>query len=133
MVRGSMIEELSSDYVRTARAKGITETASSFPPRISQRADSGNHRIVPGLQFGSLLAGTIVTETIFSWPGIGRLAGASHRRARLSVAARLHPGDRVVLRRRKSPHGFDLCHGRSTGAPAMIPIVSTERTGEYET
>jgi peptide/nickel transport system permease protein len=72
MVRGSMIEELSSDYVRTARAKGITETAVLFRHAFP-------NALIPvitivGLQFGSLLAGTIVTETIFSWPGIGRLA-----------------------------------------------------------
>ena len=72
MVRSSMIEELSSDYVRTARAKGITETAVLFRHAFP-------NALIPvitilGLQFGSLLAGTIVTETIFSWPGIGRLA-----------------------------------------------------------
>jgi peptide/nickel transport system permease protein len=72
MVRGSMIEELSSDYVRTARAKGISETAVLFRHAFP-------NALIPvitivGLQFGSLLAGTIVTETIFSWPGIGRLA-----------------------------------------------------------
>jgi ABC-type dipeptide/oligopeptide/nickel transport system permease component len=72
MVRGSMIEELSSDYVRTARAKGITETAVLFRHAFP-------NALIPvitivGLQFGSLLAGTIVAETIFSWPGIGRLA-----------------------------------------------------------
>jgi peptide/nickel transport system permease protein len=72
MVHGSMIEELSSDYVRTARAKGITETAVLFRHAFP-------NALIPvitivGLQFGSLLAGTIVTETIFSWPGIGRLA-----------------------------------------------------------
>ena len=72
MVRGSMIEELSSDYVRTARAKGIPETAVLFRHAFP-------NALIPvitivGLQFGSLLAGTIVTESIFSWPGIGRLA-----------------------------------------------------------
>ena len=72
MVRGSMIEELSSDYVRTARAKGLTETSVLFRHAFP-------NSLIPvvtivGLQFGSLLAGTIVTETIFSWPGIGRLA-----------------------------------------------------------
>jgi peptide/nickel transport system permease protein len=72
MVRGSMIEELSSDYVRTARAKGISERAVLFRHAFP-------NALIPvitivGLQFGSLLAGTIVTETIFSWPGIGRLA-----------------------------------------------------------
>jgi peptide/nickel transport system permease protein len=71
MVRGSMLEELSSDYVRTARAKGLTTTAVLFRHAF-------RNALIPiitilGLQFGTLLAGTIVTETIFSWPGIGRL------------------------------------------------------------
>lgn len=72
MVRGSMIEELSSDYVRTARAKGISETAVLFRHAFPNALISVI--TIVGLQFGSLLAGTIVTETIFSWPGIGRLA-----------------------------------------------------------
>ncbi len=72
MVRSSMIEELSSDYVRTARAKGLSESAVLFRHAF-------RNALIPivtilGLQFGTLLAGTIVTETIFSWPGIGRLA-----------------------------------------------------------
>lgn len=71
MVRGSMLEELSSDYVRTARAKGLSMSAVLFRHAF-------RNALIPiitilGLQFGTLLAGTIVTETIFSWPGIGRL------------------------------------------------------------
>jgi ABC-type dipeptide/oligopeptide/nickel transport system permease component len=71
MVRGSMLEELSSDYVRTARAKGLSMRAVLFRHAF-------RNALIPiitilGLQFGTLLAGTIVTETIFSWPGIGRL------------------------------------------------------------
>jgi ABC-type dipeptide/oligopeptide/nickel transport system permease component len=71
MVRTSVIEELSSDYVRTARAKGLSETAVLF--RHAFRNALIPILTVVGLQFGTLLAGTIVTETIFSWPGIGRL------------------------------------------------------------
>jgi ABC-type dipeptide/oligopeptide/nickel transport system permease component len=71
MVRGAMLEELSSDYVRTARAKGLSTYA------VLLRHAFRNALIpiitILGLQFGTLLAGTIVTETIFSWPGIGRL------------------------------------------------------------
>jgi peptide/nickel transport system permease protein len=71
MVRGSMLEELSSDYVRTARAKGLSTRTILFRHAL-------RNALIPiitilGLQFGTLLAGTIVTETIFSWPGIGRL------------------------------------------------------------
>ena len=72
MVRTAMLEELGQDYIRTARAKGLSETAvvcrhalpNALVPIVT----------VVGLQFGALLAGAIVTETIFSWPGLGRLA-----------------------------------------------------------
>jgi peptide/nickel transport system permease protein len=71
MVRSAMLEELSSDYVRTARAKGLSTSAVLVRHAL-------RNALIPiitilGLQFGTLLAGTIVTETIFSWPGIGRL------------------------------------------------------------
>lgn len=72
MVRTSVIEELSSDYVRTARAKGLSDSAVLF--RHAFRNALIPILTILGLQFGTLLAGTIVTETIFSWPGIGRLA-----------------------------------------------------------
>jgi len=71
MVRTAMLEELGQDYIRTARAKGLSERT------VVYRHALGNALIpvltVVGLQFGSLLAGAIVTETVFSWPGIGRL------------------------------------------------------------
>ena len=71
MVRGAMLEELSADYIRTARAKGLGTAAVLFRHGL-------RNALIPiitilGLQFGTLLAGTIVTETIFSWPGVGRL------------------------------------------------------------
>ena len=72
MVRAAVIEELSSDYVRTARAKGSPESAVLF--RHAFRNALIPILTILGLQFGTLLAGAIVTETIFSWPGIGRLA-----------------------------------------------------------
>ena len=71
MVRTSVLEELSQDYVRTARAKGLSE------PRIRYKHVLRNGLIpvatLVGLQLGALLSGAMVTETIFSWPGIGRL------------------------------------------------------------
>jgi peptide/nickel transport system permease protein len=72
MTRSSMLEVLSADYVRTARGKGLRERAVIF------RHALGN-ALVPtitilGLAFGDILAGTVLTETIFSWPGIGRYA-----------------------------------------------------------
>jgi peptide/nickel transport system permease protein len=71
MVRTSMLEEMGQDYIRTARAKGL-------PERTVVYGHALRNAMIPvitvlGLQFGALLAGAIVTETIFSWPGIGRL------------------------------------------------------------
>ena len=71
MVRTSMLEELGQDYIRTARAKGLPERAVVY--RHALRNALVPVLTVLGLQFGALLAGAIVTETIFSWPGIGRL------------------------------------------------------------
>jgi ABC-type dipeptide/oligopeptide/nickel transport system permease component len=71
MVRTSMLEELGQDYIRTARAKGLPERTVVY--RHALRNAMIPILTVLGLQFGALLAGTIVTETIFSWPGIGRL------------------------------------------------------------
>jgi peptide/nickel transport system permease protein len=71
MVRTSMLEELGQDYVRTARAKGLPERTVVY--RHALRNAMIPVITVLGLQFGALLAGAIVTETIFSWPGIGRL------------------------------------------------------------
>ncbi len=72
MTRSSVLEVLTQDYVRTARSKGLTERAvlirhvlkNSLIPTVT----------VIGLSFGGILAGTVLTETIFTWPGIGRYA-----------------------------------------------------------
>jgi len=71
MVRSSVIEELHEDYVRTARAKGLSERKVIYKHVLK----NGLIPVVTvlGLQFGVLLAGAIITETIFSWPGLGRL------------------------------------------------------------
>jgi peptide/nickel transport system permease protein len=71
MVRSSLLEVLGEDYIRTARAKGLP------PHRILLRHGLRN-ALLPvitllGLQLGALLAGAVVTETVFSWPGIGLL------------------------------------------------------------
>ena len=71
MVRTSMLEELGQEYIRTARAKGLPERTVVY--RHALRNAMIPIVTVLGLQFGALLAGAIVTETIFSWPGIGRL------------------------------------------------------------
>jgi len=71
MTRSSMLEVMRQDYIRTARAKGLAEWVviikhalkNAFLPVLT----------VIGLQFGSLMGGAVLTETIFSWPGIGRM------------------------------------------------------------
>ncbi len=71
MVRSSVIEELGEDYVRTARAKGLSETKVVYKHVLK----NGLIPVVTilGLQLGVLLAGAIITEQIFNWPGIGTL------------------------------------------------------------
>jgi len=71
MTRASMLEVLHEDFVRTARAKGLAERSVFL--RHVLRAALLPIVTVLGLQLGSLLAGTVITETIFSWDGIGRL------------------------------------------------------------
>ena len=72
LTRSAMLEVMSQDYVRTGRAKGLTE------PAVTLRHGFRN-ALIPvvtfmGLQFGTLLGGAVVTETISSWPGLGKLA-----------------------------------------------------------
>ena len=72
MTRGNMLEVLVQDYIRTARAKGVR-------PAIVVLRHGLRNAILPtltlvGLAYGSLLSGAVLTETIFSWPGIGRYA-----------------------------------------------------------
>lgn len=71
LIRSTMLEILSQDYVRTARAKGLREQAV-----VVQHAF--RNALIPvvtilGLEFGFLLSGVVVVETVFSWPGVGRL------------------------------------------------------------
>jgi peptide/nickel transport system permease protein len=71
IVRGSVLEEIRQDYVRTARAKGLGERAVLF-------GHAFRNGLIPvitvlGLQAGLLLGGAMITEIIFSWPGLGRL------------------------------------------------------------
>ena len=70
MTRSAMLEALSADFVRTARAKGLNEWTVTFKHAL-------RNALIPvitvlGLDFGAYLTGSILTETIFSWPGLGR-------------------------------------------------------------
>ncbi len=71
LVRSGMLDVLGQEYVRTARAKGLAERAVVFKHALK-------NTLIPfitiaGLQMGSLLAGAVVTERVFAWPGMGRL------------------------------------------------------------
>ena len=71
MIRASMLEVLQEDYIRAAQARGLSK------PIVYWRHALSNALLpivtVLGLQFGALLAGAVITETIFSWPGVGQL------------------------------------------------------------
>ena len=71
MTRASVLEELRELYVLAARARGLSRGARRAPPRVSQQPDPDRHGL--GLQFGAVLTGAVITETIFAWPGVGRL------------------------------------------------------------
>ncbi|MEI6228127.1 MAG: nickel ABC transporter permease [Methylophilaceae bacterium] len=71
MTRTSLLEVLNDDYIRTARAKGLSESTVILHHAL--RAALLPIITIVGLQMGSLLAGAVITETIFSWDGIGRL------------------------------------------------------------
>ena len=71
MTRSSMLEVIRQDYISTARAKGLTE-------KVITKKHMFRNALIPivtavGLQFGHLLGGAMLTETVFSWPGLGRL------------------------------------------------------------
>ncbi len=79
LTRSAMLDVLHQDYVRMARAKGLSE------PVVLTKHALRNAAIpivtIIGLQFGGLLGGAVITETVFAWPGVGRLAvNAVHQR-----------------------------------------------------
>lgn len=72
LARTSMLEVLGSDYIRTARAKGLSDRAVTYKHAL-------RNALMPlvtiaGLQFGNLISGAVLVETVFSWPGLGTLA-----------------------------------------------------------
>jgi len=72
LTRSAVLEVLRADYIRTARAKGLAETLVVVKHTLKNAAVP--IVTITGLQFGTLLGGAVVTETVFAWPGIGRLA-----------------------------------------------------------
>jgi len=72
LTRSAVLEVLRADYIRTARAKGVNEALVVVKHTLKNAAVP--IVTITGLQFGTLLGGAVVTETVFAWPGIGRLA-----------------------------------------------------------
>jgi len=72
VTRSAVLEVLRADYIRTARAKGVAEWIVIVKHTLKNAALP--IVTITGLQFGTLLGGAVVTETVFAWPGIGRLA-----------------------------------------------------------
>ena len=117
LVRAEMLEVLRTDYIRFARARGLTTRAIHFGHALK-------NTLVPvitvaGLQFGSVIAFAIITETVFQWPGMGLTVRAGGAKCRYSDHGSL-PADGVP----------DLCHHQSGGryplygcrsAPALHP------------
>jgi len=70
MTRSSMLDVVAQDYIRTARAKGLSERVITY--RHALRNALVPVITVQGLQFGTLLGGAVLTESVFAWPGLGR-------------------------------------------------------------
>jgi len=105
MTRGTLVEVLSQDYIRTARAKGLAERVVIFKHAL-------RNALIPvvtvaGLEFGSLLAGAVITETIFAWPGLGQLLVGS-------ILSRDYP---VV--QGGTPRSLHLYLGQPYGGPSL--------------
>ena len=120
MVRTAMLEELGQDYIRTARAKGLPERTVLYRHAL-------RNALIPivtlvGLQFGALLAGAIVTETIFSWPGVGRLTDHGDLQPRLRTGAGLHSRGRIDLHPGQCRNRYSLCRAESAHSCMMASL-----------
>ena len=128
--RAAMLEALSQDYVRVAHAKGLRR-AYRGAPRAAERAAAGGDARRPGLR--QLLSGTVLTETIFSWPGLGRytfqsavtldfpaIMGITARgRDRLRAG---QPGGRHVLRTARSAGDEEMSDAAALTARRAIAL-----------
>src|SRR5690606_22453397 len=72
LIRSSTLEVLNLDFIRTARAKGVAPRVVLFKHAL--RNAVGPSLTVIGIQLGTFVGGSVITETVFSWPGVGRLA-----------------------------------------------------------
>ena len=113
MTRSAMLEALSADFVRTARAKGLNEWSVTLKHAL-------RNALIPvitvlGLDFGAYLTGSILTETIFSWPGHRSLRRERHLASRSAG----HSGHGALsqhrVRARQPDHRSRIRQGRSAG------------------
>ena len=100
LVRAEMLEVLRTDYIKFARARGLPNRAINFGHALK-------NTLVPvitiiGLQFGGIVAFSIVTETVFQWPGMGLLLVQSVAVADIPGDVRLSAADRGAVRGRST-------------------------------
>ena len=118
-----MLEVLALDYVHRTR-QGFAGMARVHPARLSQCPDP--FVTILGLEFGFLFSGVVVVETVFSWPGVGRLVFNSINQRDIPVVQAavvlfsfmfvgLNSHGRPGLRTPRSPHPPELAHGRTYG------------------
>ena len=119
MTRSAMLEALNADFVRTARAKGLNEWAVTLKHAL-------RNALIPvitvlGLDFGAYLTGSILTETIFSWPGIGTI----RRERDLASRPAGHSGHGALsqhgVRARQPDHRSRVREGRSASELRVTP------------
>ena len=90
IIRSSLLEVLDQDYVKAARARGVRQAALVYKHAMA-------NALIPvvtviGLQFGTLLGGAVLTETVFAIPGMGRLSVSRHPEPRLRGGPGRDPG-----------------------------------------
>jgi ABC-type dipeptide/oligopeptide/nickel transport system permease component len=83
LTRSGMLDVLKQDYIRTARSKGLREQRVIFKHALKNASIS--IITVVGLQFGQLMSGSVITETVFAWPGVASLAVTSIRNSDFPV------------------------------------------------
>jgi ABC-type dipeptide/oligopeptide/nickel transport system permease subunit len=132
--RASMLDNLHQDYVRVARAKGLREgrivNGHVLPNALIPIVTLG------GLAYANLLTGAVMTETVFSWPGLGRYTFRSAEALDFPGDHGHHARGRGDLSRHQSPHRPELCAPRSEGravtafdqASATLAAIAPVRT-----
>ena len=139
LMRGTMLEVLRADYIRTATAKGLSKRVVIFKHAL-------RNSIIPvltylGITFGTMLGGALITETIFNWDGVGlALVNAVQSQDNPVVLGRGHlrrgrvragqPAGRPVLRRPRPPDPVGVADDRRRPAPRRPPGVGRGHPGD---